>query len=355
MPIEAGRARTPRAPRFIAYLRVSTRAGRQRPRPRRARGGDPRGRQRRGWELVDVIRDAGRTGANLKRPGIRKALKAIANGKADGLVVAKLDRVSRSSTDTALLIDWFTNEARADFVALDVEFADTTSPMGQDDRRPHRHCSPSGNARRPRNAPAPRCARSRPRQGLRPGAVSDQTDLARQTDPETACAKMGMTLAGNLHYAERGRRAHAAGGKVATVKPADSPGLAATAEAQGPHRCRACPRSVGDGDPPRPCSCRAARPGETVERLIGLALSLAGAVDYKGGYRAHSQTVAELAHGIGEQLGIGRDALFRLTIAGLLHDVGKLQIPDRILLKPAAWTRPSTRRSSSTRCSGTRP
>jgi HD-GYP domain-containing protein (c-di-GMP phosphodiesterase class II) len=74
----------------------------------------------------------------------------------------------------------------------------------------------------------------------------------------------------------------------------------------------------------------------TVERLMGIALNLAGAVDYKGIYRAHSQTVAELAHAIGEHIGCGPDALRRLTIAGLLHDVGKLQIPDRILLKPAS-------------------
>src|SRR3954452_18201363 len=33
-------------------------------------------------------------------------------------------------------------------------------------------------------------------------------------------------------------------------------------------------------------------------------------------------------------LGVTGEGLFRLNIAGLLHDVGKLQIPDRILLKP---------------------
>lgn len=75
---------------------------------------------------------------------------------------------------------------------------------------------------------------------------------------------------------------------------------------------------------------------EQIARLMGLAFSLAGAVDFKGGYRAHSQTVAELCHATGKVLDVGTDALQRLTIAGLLHDVGKLQIPDRILLKPAA-------------------
>jgi HD-GYP domain-containing protein (c-di-GMP phosphodiesterase class II) len=75
-----------------------------------------------------------------------------------------------------------------------------------------------------------------------------------------------------------------------------------------------------------------------MERLLGLALSLAAAVDYKAVYRAHSQTVAELCHGIGLALGLNDHALRRLTIAGLLHDVGKLQIADAILNKPARLT-----------------
>lgn len=119
-------------PRFIGYVRVST--------AEQADSGLGLAAQeqaireacdRRGWTLVAIFSDAGRTGANLKRPGIRRALRAIASGKADGLVVSKLDRVSRSSSDTALLLDWIANEARADFCGLDVEWADTTTPTGK--------------------------------------------------------------------------------------------------------------------------------------------------------------------------------------------------------------------------------
>jgi DNA invertase Pin-like site-specific DNA recombinase len=119
------------APRFIGYVRVST--GEQ------AESGLGLAEQereirvaaaRRGWTLTEVITDT-RTGANLKRPGIRRALKAIAKARVDGIVVAKLDRVSRSASDTAVLLDWIANEARADFVALDVEWADTTTPQGK--------------------------------------------------------------------------------------------------------------------------------------------------------------------------------------------------------------------------------
>jgi DNA invertase Pin-like site-specific DNA recombinase len=119
------------APRFIGYIRVST--GEQAESGLGLADQEHELRQaahRRGWVLAEVITDT-RTGANLKRPGIKRALKLIARGKVDGLVVAKLDRVSRSASDTAVLLDWIANEARADFVALDVEWADTTTPQGK--------------------------------------------------------------------------------------------------------------------------------------------------------------------------------------------------------------------------------
>ena len=54
------------------------------------------------------------------------------------------------------------------------------------------------------------------------------------------------------------------------------------------------------------------------------------------GTRSHSETVAELCVAIGERLGFDGDGLERLRLAGLLHDVGKIGVPDAILQKPAA-------------------
>lgn len=68
-----------------------------------------------------------------------------------------------------------------------------------------------------------------------------------------------------------------------------------------------------------------------------LAAALARAVDAKDvGTRSHSETVAELCVGIGRRLGIEGDGLERLRLAGLLHDVGKIGVPDAILQKPSA-------------------
>jgi diguanylate cyclase (GGDEF)-like protein len=67
-----------------------------------------------------------------------------------------------------------------------------------------------------------------------------------------------------------------------------------------------------------------------------LANALALAVDAKDPYtRSHSQTVANLSAAIGAELGVDEERLGHLRLAGLIHDVGKIGIPDAILRKPA--------------------
>ncbi len=54
---------------------------------------------RRGWQLVEVIEDAGYSAWDLKLPGVQIALETLRRGEAGALVVAKLDRLSRSMLD----------------------------------------------------------------------------------------------------------------------------------------------------------------------------------------------------------------------------------------------------------------
>jgi diguanylate cyclase (GGDEF)-like protein len=66
-----------------------------------------------------------------------------------------------------------------------------------------------------------------------------------------------------------------------------------------------------------------------------LATALARAVDAKdAGTRNHCETVSELCVLIGQALGLDADRIERLRLAGLLHDVGKIGVSDRILGKP---------------------
>jgi diguanylate cyclase (GGDEF)-like protein/putative nucleotidyltransferase with HDIG domain len=70
-----------------------------------------------------------------------------------------------------------------------------------------------------------------------------------------------------------------------------------------------------------------------------LANALALAVDAKDSYtRSHCQTVAQLSVVIAMELDIDRERLVRIRLAGLLHDVGKIGVPDSILQKPAPLT-----------------
>lgn len=62
--------------------------------------------------------------------------------------------------------------------------------------------------------------------------------------------------------------------------------------------------------------------------------SLAAAVDARDGYTAgHSRRVQEIAVAVGRELGLDDAELESLSFAALFHDVGKLAVPDAVLLK----------------------
>ncbi len=71
-----------------------------------------------------------------------------------------------------------------------------------------------------------------------------------------------------------------------------------------------------------------------------VAVLFARIVDAKSPFtRAHSAGVARLAGYLAEQFGFDAGRRARLEIAALLHDIGKLRVPDEIIDKPAPLTR----------------
>jgi site-specific DNA recombinase len=56
-------------------------------------------------ELVAVREDAGVSASTLERPGLQAALGDLREGRADALLVAKLDRLTRSVRDLGLLLE----------------------------------------------------------------------------------------------------------------------------------------------------------------------------------------------------------------------------------------------------------
>jgi HD-GYP domain-containing protein (c-di-GMP phosphodiesterase class II) len=63
--------------------------------------------------------------------------------------------------------------------------------------------------------------------------------------------------------------------------------------------------------------------------------ALAEAIDAKDAYtRGHSERVAVYSSRISHQMGLQTELIERIYFAGLLHDVGKIGIPDAIIAKP---------------------
>jgi DNA invertase Pin-like site-specific DNA recombinase len=85
---------------------------------------------RRGWTLAAICEDRSASGRSLSaRPGLGEALSTVEDGRAEGLVVAKLDRLSRSLLDFAQLMERARSKQWA-LVALDLG-VDTTTPSGE--------------------------------------------------------------------------------------------------------------------------------------------------------------------------------------------------------------------------------
>ncbi len=71
------------------------------------------------------------------------------------------------------------------------------------------------------------------------------------------------------------------------------------------------------------------------ERGVLAPAELAAVLDRWAAFnRNHSRAVAELAVALARRLGVSGDELEQVHIAALLHDVGKIALPDRVLSKP---------------------
>jgi HD-GYP domain-containing protein (c-di-GMP phosphodiesterase class II) len=75
--------------------------------------------------------------------------------------------------------------------------------------------------------------------------------------------------------------------------------------------------------------------GELADSFHSTIAVLADAIEAKDAYtRGHCDSVANMAVEVGRRLGVENEALDQIRYAALLHDVGKIGIPDGILLKP---------------------
>ena len=79
--------------------------------------------------------------------------------------------------------------------------------------------------------------------------------------------------------------------------------------------------------------------GELEKLLLDTIRAIAATIDAKDGYtHRHSERVALLARRLGAELNLSQDELETVELSGLLHDVGKIAVPDAILNKQGRLT-----------------
>lgn len=75
---------------------------------------------------------------------------------------------------------------------------------------------------------------------------------------------------------------------------------------------------------------------ELRDLFFGTVSALSQAIDAKDGYtRGHADRVSRIAGSIARELGLSEADIEQIELAGMLHDIGKIGVEDRILLKPA--------------------
>jgi putative nucleotidyltransferase with HDIG domain len=86
-------------------------------------------------------------------------------------------------------------------------------------------------------------------------------------------------------------------------------------------------------------AARAAAEAEAEATYLGAVRALTASLDARDPYTAgHSERVSMLSVAIGEQMGLDADTIEVLRLGALLHDVGKIGVPDEILRKRGRLT-----------------
>jgi len=78
---------------------------------------------------------------------------------------------------------------------------------------------------------------------------------------------------------------------------------------------------------------------DELERAESVLFSLARSIESKDPYtHGHCERLADYSVALGKQVGLSEDQITALRRAGVVHDIGKVAVPDAILLKPGRLT-----------------
>jgi putative two-component system response regulator len=78
---------------------------------------------------------------------------------------------------------------------------------------------------------------------------------------------------------------------------------------------------------------------DELERAESVLFALAQSIEAKDPYtHGHCERLSEYSARLGERIGLSQDQIIALRRAGVVHDIGKVAVPDSILLKPGKLT-----------------
>src|ERR1700691_6305667 len=83
---------------------------------------------------------------------------------------------------------------------------------------------------------------------------------------------------------------------------------------------------------------------DELENAEAVLFSLAHSIEARDPYtHGHCERLAEMSARMGERLGVPEEQIKALRRAGVVHDIGKVAVPDSILLKPGPLTSDETK------------
>lgn len=80
-------------------------------------------------ELIEIIEDAGASAKNLKREGMTRLIELAESGNIEGVVIAKLDRLTRSMRDLHILLERVFSKIELHSVAEQVNTASASGRL----------------------------------------------------------------------------------------------------------------------------------------------------------------------------------------------------------------------------------
>jgi diguanylate cyclase (GGDEF)-like protein/putative nucleotidyltransferase with HDIG domain len=154
-----------------------------------------------------------------------------------------------------------------------------------------------------------------------------------ETEPAGAFDAVVRILASLERLDAGGVTGHSASAGVAALEPAQAPEALLAAAGSALEQARAAGGgqammfSGAGAEGPDPAQLA----GGHGEVIAALASTIGERDPHTGD---HSESVAELAASVGEVLGLDRERAGELRTGALLHDIGKVGVPDEILQKP---------------------